>query len=112
MIDLSPNRAPADLVEAIYAARREDRPDLQPQVERLTQHSSPTVREEAAALLLVRWHCVDFREEARRLLIEDLDAGVRARVALGLAMISSRNEQLATRSCWLRFSARLTPLRI
>ena len=50
MIDLSPDRDPAELIDALYAARRAERKDLRPQVEQLTQHSSPTVREEAAAL--------------------------------------------------------------
>lgn len=95
MIDLSPDRDPADLIDALYAARKAGRTDLRLQVEQLARHSSPVVREEAAALLLVRWHCTDFRDQARRLLARDTDAGVRARVAFGLATISTGDQRLA-----------------
>ena len=95
MIDLSPDREPADIVDALYAAREAGRTDLSPQVEQLTEHSSPTVREEAAALLLVKWHCVSFRDQARRLLARDPDPGVRARVAFGIATISTGAERVA-----------------
>jgi hypothetical protein len=95
MIDLSPDRDPADLVDALYAAREAGRKDLQRQVEQLTEHSSPTVREEAVALLLVRWRCASFRDQARRLLARDFDHGVRARVAFGLATISTGTQRVA-----------------
>lgn len=95
MIDLSPDRDPGDLVDALYAARKAGREDLRDQVEQLTEHSSPTVREEAAALLLVRWRCASFRDQARRLLTRDSDPGVRARVAFGLATISTGTQRVA-----------------
>jgi hypothetical protein len=89
MIDLSPSRDPADLIDAIFAVRRQDRRDLQTQIERLLDHAEPIVREEALALLLTRWKTRSLRPTARRLLLKDRDAGVRARAALGLASIST-----------------------
>jgi HEAT repeat protein len=87
-IDLCAARDPADLVDALYAARREDRRDLRGQVELLLRHGDPIVREEALSLLLVKWGVADLRSAARDLLLGDPDSGVRARAAFALAAVS------------------------
>lgn len=89
MVDLSPSRDAADLVDAIYEARRNDRRDLQGHVELLLDHVEPIVREEAWSLLLVKWGIGALRDRARRALHHDQDFGVRARVAIGLASVAT-----------------------
>lgn len=89
MIDLSPQREPADLIDALYAARRGNRRDLRNAVEQLLEHEEPTVREEALSLLLTKWETRALRAKAREVLQHDDDFGVRARAAIGLASIAS-----------------------
>jgi len=87
--DLSLWRAPDELVNAIWEARRNDRRDLLVQVIELLSHSSPTVREEAASLVFLKW---DDRTHRRRLLamaITDQDPGVRARAAGIIALTAA-----------------------
>lgn len=91
MIDLSPLRGPADLVDAIYQARREDRRDLQGHIELLLDHGEPIVREEALSLLLVKWGIGALRGKASAALRHDEDFGVRARAAIGLASVTTRH---------------------
>jgi hypothetical protein len=94
MIDLSPARAPEDLIDALYEARRGERKDLRSQVERLVDHEEPIVRQEALMLLLAKWKCGDLRDKARALMQGDEDSGVRSTAALGLASISQAPHRL------------------
>ncbi|HEX6815216.1 MAG TPA: HEAT repeat domain-containing protein [Gemmatimonadaceae bacterium] len=80
-IDLSRWRAPDELVNAIWEARRNDRRDLVVQVVQLLSHSSPTVREEAASLVFVKWGDRAHRQRLLAMATSDRDAGVRARAA-------------------------------
>ena len=97
MIDLNAWRDPESLVDSLYAARRGDRRDLAPQVTALLDHEEPIIREEAASLLLAKWKTTSLRERAVTMLDSDPDVGVRCRVAVGLASVSTRttrNEDL------------------
>jgi HEAT repeat protein len=87
-IDLSPWRAPAELVNAIWAARREERRDLQPAIVQLLDHDDPTVREEAVSLLFVKWADRSLRQRLISLMRSDPDFGVRARAAGALGLTS------------------------
>jgi hypothetical protein len=88
MIDFSPSRDPADLIDALYKARREERSDLRAEVEALVLHPEPIVRLEALSLLLGRWKLRDLRALALSVLENDPDPGPRSAAALGLASIS------------------------
>jgi hypothetical protein len=110
MIDLTPSRDPADLIDAIYEARREKRVDLQSQVELLLEHEEPIVREEAVALLLTTWKRSELRAKAREILEGDEDFGVRGRAAIGLASITSAETRLSDAELLARvFENRETP---
>lgn len=87
--DLAPSRRGADLIDAIWAARREERRDLREQIAQLLFHREPLVREEAFSLLMSKWKDGSIRATAIRALNEDPDFGVRSRVAIGLAGITS-----------------------
>lgn len=87
--DLSPERSPADLVDALWRVRREQRKDLVSQVRGLARHPSPTVREEVVSLLAVKWQDHETRQLLLELLRADDDFGVRSRAAYALAAISS-----------------------
>lgn len=89
MSTLSPDRPPADLIDALYEARREERRDLVEAVAVLMDHDDPIVREEAVSLLITTWQVKEFRDITRRMLRYDPDEGVRARAALGLATIAT-----------------------
>ena len=89
MIDLSPQRAPADLIDALYQARRDNRRDLSGVAAALLDHDDAIVREEAISLLLTKWEVHELRHRVQRMLLDDEDAGVRARAALGLASIAT-----------------------
>ena len=82
-IDLSPLNSPAELVNAVFAARRGRRLDLLAELEALLDHEDPVVREEVLALLAITWQIADLRGKARHVLEEDCDPGVRARAAHG-----------------------------
>jgi hypothetical protein len=90
MIDLSPQCEPADLIDALYEARRENRRDLTNAVVSLLRHDDAMVREEAVSLLLAKWEIHELRDVARQMLQHD-DHGVRVRAALGLASIATRD---------------------
>jgi HEAT repeat protein len=94
-LDLSPSRRPADLVDAIWEARRTNRRDLCAQVVGLLNHESPTVREEALSLLFEKWKEEMLRERLLELLRLDADFGVRARAANALAALSSETTRRA-----------------
>lgn len=85
MIDLSPDNDPADLIDALYEARRSGHQDLADQIVLLLDHEEPMVREEAIALLLTKWRMTRFADCGRQMLLHDSDEGVRARAALGVA---------------------------
>jgi HEAT repeat protein len=89
MIDLSPSRDSAELINAIYEARRQNRRDLRPQLEQLLKHEEPMVREEALSLLATKWGIKSLHPQARHLLQHDEDFGVRARAAIAMASLSS-----------------------
>ncbi|MGH7646535.1 MAG: HEAT repeat domain-containing protein [Gemmatimonadaceae bacterium] len=80
-IDLSPWRRPDELVNAIWEARRNDRRDLLNHIAQLLSHSSPTVREEAASLVFLKWGDLTHREQLLAMTTSDPDARVRARTA-------------------------------
>ena len=90
MIDLTSSRDPADLIDALFEARRENRRELQDAVVKLLEHEEPMVREEAVSLLCTKWEMRDLRPKAREMLQHDEDFGVRARAALGLGSVSMR----------------------
>jgi len=96
-IDLSPWRVPADLIDAIWTARRADRRDLQPEIVGLLRHEDPNVREEAISLLFVKWADTSQRELLVNLVHSDPDFGVRARAAGAFAVVS--NESTRQRDC-------------
>ena len=87
--DLDSSRPAEDLIDALFAARRERRVDLAAAVELLLGHDSEVVRSEAVSLLLTKWRLPALRPQALTMIKDDPDAGVRARVALGLAAISN-----------------------
>jgi hypothetical protein len=80
-IDLSPWRTPDELINAIWEARRNDRRDLLVRVAQLLSHSSPTVREEAASLVFLKWEDRTNRQQLITMATSDRDPGVRARAA-------------------------------
>lgn len=89
-INLSPrSQDAAQLIDALWAAHRGGRNDLHASVAALTTHHVATVREEALGLLLVIWRDVRYRPLAARAMLEDDDAGVRGRAALGLGAAST-----------------------
>jgi hypothetical protein len=88
IIDLSPTQDPGDLVDAIWAVRRAERRDLQPEIVRLLDHTDSTVREEAVSLLFVKWADRSLRSRLLDLIRSDPDFGVRARAAGALAVTS------------------------
>ena len=94
-IDLSPLNSPAELVNAVFAARRGRRLDLLAELEALLDHEDPVVREEVLALLAITWQIADLRGKARHVLEEDCDPGVRARAALGVAALAHGENRLA-----------------
>lgn len=90
-IDLSPWRAPDELVDAIWEARRNDRRDLLIQILRLLSHPSPTVREEAASLLFLKWRDRTNRQRLITMATSDGDPGVRARAAGIISLTATQN---------------------
>ncbi len=91
-VNLHPDQEPAALIDALYAARRQDRVDLVKEVEALLVHNEPRVRAEAASLLFTKWRMNNLRARALDLLRLDPDGGVRARAAIGFAsLISNAN---------------------
>lgn len=94
-VDLSPWRSAGELVDAIWAARRAARRDLQPDVVRLLDHEDPTVREEALSLLFVKWADLSERERLVQLTRSDPDPGVRSRAAGALGITSSQRSRSA-----------------
>lgn len=98
-IEFSLYREPADLVDAIWAARRAERRDLVPAILGLLEHDVPAVREEVISLVFAKW-----RESSERPVLEktircDADAGVRARAIGALATMSepsTRASDIAT----------------
>lgn len=87
-IDLSLDRQGADLVGAIWEARRGDRQDLLPDVARLLDHPSPVVREEVISLIFVKWQVTSLRPKLRDATRSDPDFGVRSRAAGALALLT------------------------
>ncbi len=92
-IDLSPWRAPDELISAIWEARRNDRRDLLDQVVQLLSHSSPTVREEAASLVFLKWGDRAHRQQLLTMATSDRDSGVRARAA-GIMSLSAAAQNI------------------
>jgi hypothetical protein len=108
MINLSGSNDPGSLIDAIFAARRLGRKDLRPQLELLLDHGEPMVREEAVGLLLTKWRTHSLRDKATELLLNDPDAGVRARVAIGLAAVTSAKTRSEDAELLARLFADLT----
>lgn len=81
--------SPKELIEALGRAEQNDRRDLLPEVEILTEHDDPLVREQALSLLLSRWKHVPARWRALRALGEDMDFGVRAQAAFSLLNVAT-----------------------
>jgi HEAT repeat protein len=89
MSDFAPARSPAELVDALYRARRAgDRSGIA-QIERLLDHEDPMVREEAISLLLIKWKSRELLPRAIRILDTDKDDGVRAQAAIGLGALGA-----------------------
>jgi HEAT repeat protein len=65
-----------------------------PEIVNLLDHSDPSVREEALSLLFVKWEARQYHDRLEQMVRHDGDAGVRARAAGALALMSSE----ATRS--------------
>lgn len=87
-IDFSLDGEPADLVDAIWAARRAQRRDLVPEILGLLEHDVPTVREEVISLVFAKWRESSERHLLERTIRDDADTGVRARAVGALATIS------------------------
>jgi HEAT repeat protein len=92
-IDLSSSQQPADLVNAIWAARRADSRELRPHLIELLSHPDPTVREEVISLLFVKWRDQALHERLLAIVRGDPDVGVRGRAAGALAAISDARTQ-------------------
>jgi HEAT repeat protein len=89
MTDLSKWRDPADLIDALFEARRGDRKDLTNEVAELLEHEESTVRQEALSLLCGKWRMQAFRPKALDMFQHDEDWGVRSQAALALASVST-----------------------
>lgn len=92
-IDLSPWNQSADLIAAIWAARRDNRRDLSADVLRLLANDDPLVREEVISLIFVAWADRSVRETLKQLLSSDPDYGVRARIAGALGLMSDESSR-------------------
>ena len=77
MIDLSASRDPSDLIDAIYAARREQRLDLLSQLVLLLDHDEPMVREEVVGLIFTTWKRGELRSKAVEILETEYPVMVR-----------------------------------
>ena len=100
-IDLSPWRAPDELVNAIWEARRNDRRDLLDQVVQLLSHASAVVREEAASLVFLKWGDRTHRRQLLMMALSDRDSGVRARAA-GIMSLTAAGQDIGNELCILR----------
>ena len=89
-IDLSPWRAPAELIDAIWEIRRSGLRDRRDEIVRLLDHDDPTVREEVVSLLFVKWADGTLRDRLVDLVRSDPDPGVRARAAGALPAVSAQ----------------------
>lgn len=81
--------SPAELIQNLGRAEREERNDLRDFVANLTEHEDPLVREQALSLLLFKWKDAASRWRAVRALENDLDFGVRGQAAFALIGVSS-----------------------
>lgn len=82
-------RSSGDLIDAMYAAVKQDRRDLHAAVARLIGHDSPVVRETVISVLLAKWRDDRYRNLAVHALTTDPEFGVRCTAAIGLGGISS-----------------------
>lgn len=89
MSDFAADRPPAELINALYQARRSRDRDVTAQIERLLDHEDPMVREEALSLLLIKWKSRELVARAIRILDTDKDDGVRAQAAIGLGALAA-----------------------
>lgn len=96
-IDLSLDREPAELVDAIWEARRGDRRELRRDIARLLQCESAVVREEALTLLFGTWRNESSRDELLSVLQLDPDFGVRSQAVLLLSQLSDERTAKADR---------------
>ena len=97
-IDLSPWNQSADLIAAIWAARRDNRRDLRADIVRLLESDDPIAREELISLIFIAWADRSLREALKHLVSSDPDFGVRARIAGALGSMSdatSRSDDIA-----------------
>jgi len=93
--NLDRSRAPADLVDALWAVRRTNDTSRRDEVALLATHEDGIVRQEALSLLLTKWRDIDFRPLAMEMVQSDEDVAVRSRAALGIASVSSTETRAA-----------------
>ena len=94
----SASQDPAALINAIWSVRRSGDQHHIPEILSLLDHTDPVVREEALSLLFVKWEARQYHDRLARMVRKDSDAGVRARAAGALALMSNettRGEDIA-----------------
>jgi len=89
MHDFTPDRSPAELIDALYRARRSGDQAARAHIQKLLDHEEPMVREEVLSLLLTKWKAGDLVPRAIAMLQTDDDEGVRAQAAIGLGALSA-----------------------
>jgi HEAT repeat protein len=91
---LSPDTPIAEVIDELYRLRRSGDQSCLPTVRALLDHEEPMVREEALALLVIKWKREELVPSALRMLATDVDDGVRAQAAIALGTLGPAGVKL------------------